>query len=199
VTKTPNKKLREFFRNLDRQFFIDNDYKQFADQDRPLPIGFHQTISQPSLVLYMTLELDVNQNHKVLEIGTGSGYQTAFLAEFAQEVYTIEIIEELSKKARLKLMELGYTNVNYKIGDGTGGWPEFAPYDRIIITAGAREIPQKLWDQLKYGGRMVIPVGKPGLQDLLLISKNKEKGRVIKSLGEVRFVEFKGSYGWKNQ
>jgi len=197
MNKTLDRKLNNFFNNLDRQFFIDNEYKQVAHHDRPLPIGFEQTISQPSLVLYMTLELDLDKSHKVLEIGTGSGYQTAFLAEFAGEVYTIERIAQLSKRAQEKLIELGYNNVKFKIGDGSEGWQEFAPFDRIIVTAGARELPQDLLDQLKQGGKMVIPVGKQGAQDLLLICKS-EKGNISKeSLGSVRFVEFKGKYGWK--
>lgn len=193
------KKIYEFFYSLDRKFFIEGKLKEYAHFDRALPIGFKQTISQPSLVLYMTLELDIGKNHRVLEIGTGSGYQTAFLAEFGQEVYTVERIEVLSKKAQQRIAELGYENVYYKIGDGSEGWLENSPYDRIMVTAGAGEIPQSLIAQLKVNGRMIIPVGEKDLQELLLITKDKKGGIISKSLGEVRFVELKGGYGWKQE
>ncbi|MBO8138835.1 MAG: protein-L-isoaspartate(D-aspartate) O-methyltransferase [Desulfotomaculum sp.] len=190
--------IYNFFKELDRSYFIDNEYKKYAHQDRPLPIGYKQTISQPSLVMEMTLLLDVNRDCKVLEVGTGSGYQTAILAEFAGEVYTIERIEELSLKAQKRLLEMGYNNIHYKIGDGSEGWLEHAPYDRIIVTAGAGELPQDLVEQLKPKGKMVVPVGKGNIQELLLVAKN-EKGYIItENFGNVRFVELKGKYGWNH-
>ncbi|MCX8132295.1 MAG: protein-L-isoaspartate(D-aspartate) O-methyltransferase [Clostridia bacterium] len=193
-----NSELYNFFKNLDRSAFIDNEYKKYAHYNEPLPIGHEQTISQPTMVYHMTSKLDLNKQCKVLEIGTGSGYQTAFLAEFAGEVYTIERIESLSVKAQERLNAFGYTNIKYRVGDGSEGWREFAPYDRIIATAAAGRVPDILLEQLGLKGKMLIPVGKKGLQELFEFSK-KEDGSVIKkSLGEVVFVEFKGQYGWKS-
>ncbi len=188
-----------FFHRLDRRHFIDDDYKNMADCDQALPIGFGQTISQPSLVLEMTLALELNKKCRVLEIGTGSGYQTAFLAEFAAEVFSIELIPELSKKAQSRLKYLGYHNINFQIGDGSQGWLEFAPYDRIIAAAGAASIPPPLLEQLNIGGIMLLPLGPPSMQELILVKK-RENGKLSQeSRGEVRFVEFKGDYGWGMQ
>ena len=193
------RKLYEFFKKLDRSFFIDNECKNLAHCDSALPIGHGQTISQPTLVYAMTEKLDLSKNLKVLEIGTGSGYQTAFLAEFAGKVYTVEKIEELSRKAQRRLAELGYANVEFKVGDGSEGWEEHAPYDRIIVTAAAREVPEPLTEQLGRGGKMIIPVGERGLQDLMMISKD-DKGVVKKEfLEKVIFVELKGKYGWEDR
>ena len=135
--------LENFFYNLDRSFFIDNEYKKFADNDSPLPIGFEQTISQPSLVLEMTRLLSPEKDSKVLEIGTGSGYQTSILAEFAKVVYSVERIRELSKKAQDRLSKLGYNNIFFKIDDGSIGWKENSPFDRIMVTAAAGKIPEE--------------------------------------------------------
>lgn len=193
-----NNELYKFFRQLDRSLFLDNEYKEDAHLNRALPIGCEQTISMPTLVYTMTEKLKLNKSLRVLEIGTGSGYQTTFLAEFSKEVYTIERIEELAVKAQERLYKQGYRNINFKIGDGSFGWAEFAPYDRIIATAGAGKVPAALVEQLAIEGRMLIPVGRKGLQDLLLITKDKS-GRVnMESLGEVTFVEFKGNCGWKH-
>ena len=193
-----NAKLYEFFQSLDRSLFIDNEYKDMAHYDNALPIGHEQTISQPTLVYGMTEKLELDKKHKVLEIGTGSGYQTAFLAEFGGQIYTVERIKELSWKAVERLMNLGYKNINFRIGNGSEGWPDFAPYDRIIVTAAAGEVPEPLLEQLKPGGRMVIPVGEKGKQELLLIQKDEKGGIKKKSLGDVIFVELKGDYGWKH-
>lgn len=191
-----NGEIFDFYRKLDRRIFLDDEYKQYADVDQALPIGYEQTISQPSLVLEMTIQLQLNKKCKVLEIGTGSGYQTALLAQFAQEVYTIERIEDLSRKAQERLTRLGYQNIKFKIGDGSEGWPEFAPYNRIIVTAGAGRIPQELIEQLAVDGRMVLPVGEPGLQELVLVEKN-ERGNIKREpLGEVRFVPLVGKYSY---
>ncbi|MDF2524335.1 MAG: Protein-L-isoaspartate(D-aspartate) O-methyltransferase [Clostridiales bacterium] len=196
--KIIQKELYEFFINLDRSFFIDNENKEFAHYDEALPIGFEQTISKPSLVYEMTARLDLDKKHKVLEIGTGSGYQTVFLAEFAGQVYTVERIKELSWKALGRLMQLGYQNINFKIGNGSEGWLEFAPYDRIIVTAGAGQLPEALLEQLKPGGKMIIPLGRKNLQELMMIDKDAKGNFIKKPLGPVTFVEFKGEYGWNN-
>jgi len=189
-------RLYKFFKDLDRSLFIDNEFKEMAHCDRALPIGYGQTISQPTLVYSMTKRLELDKNHKVLEIGTGSGYQTAFLAEFGGEVYTVERLEELSVKAQARLEKLGYRNIHYKIGDGSDGWAEYAPYDRIIVTAAASRIPESLLGQLGKNGRMIIPVGERELQDLLLINKGGDGKITTEYLGGVVFVEFKGRYGW---
>jgi protein-L-isoaspartate(D-aspartate) O-methyltransferase len=191
--------LYDFFNKLDRSIYIENeDYKRYAHNDEALSIGHEQTISQPSLVYHMTSKLDLDKNSRVLEIGTGSGYQTTFLAEFAREVYTVERIEDLSVKAQEKLKYLGYKNIKFKIGDGSEGWEEYAPYDRIIATAAAGKVPEPLFEQLGVNGKLLIPVGKKGIQELMMYEKDA-KGNISKrSLGEVTFVEFKGQYGWKN-
>lgn len=186
----------EFFRHLDRSLFLDNEYKVSAGSDMPLPIGNGQTISQPSLVAQMTGLLEPEKNSRVLEIGTGSGYQTAFLAEFAKEVYTIERFQEFTDKARRRLDSLGYTNVVYMTGDGSEGWPEEAPFDRIIVTAAAGTMPEALVRQLDAGGRMLIPVGNPGFQVLKLVRKETDGNVSTRDIEMVRFVEMKGRYGW---
>lgn len=191
--------LLGFFVKLDRSIFIDNENKEMAFLDEALQIGHGQTISQPSLVLEMTYQLGIDKSLSVLEIGTGSGYQTALLAEFSGKVYTIEKIPELAHRARERLEALGYKNILYKIGDGSEGWQEYAPFDRIIATAAVGKMPVKLIAQLKEGGRIIIPSGPQGLQDLLLVQKDEHGNIVSKSLGKVRFVEFKGEYGWNNQ
>lgn len=188
--------LLHIFQKIDRRHFIDNEYKDWAYNDRPLPLDFGQTISQPSLVLEMTEQLTLDKNSKVLEIGTGSGYQTAFLAESAGTVYTVECIPELSKKAQQRLCSLGYDNIHYRVGDGSEGWCEFAPYDRIITTAAAEKIPEKLIKQLKPEGIMIAPIGPKGYQDLFRFTKDKSGKIQSESLGKVTFVEMKGEYGW---
>ena len=189
-------KLLAFYNRLDRSLFLEGEYKSYAGIDSPLPIGHGQTISQPSLVLEMTRMLEVDKNCKVLEIGTGSGYQTALLAEFAGSVYTVERIEELSEQARKRLDDLAYTNIRFKVDDGSVGWAENGPYDRIMVTAAAGSIPKELVEQLKQGGKMIIPVGLKGLQDLTLLSKDADGKIQTKSMGAVTFVELKGPYGW---
>lgn len=193
---TENNSLNLFFNRLDRSLFLNEDYKELAERDRPLPIGYGQTISQPSLVCWMTQLLDLDKSHKVLEIGTGSGYQTAFLAEFSAQVYTVERIAALSNKAQIRLAELGYSNIQYKIGDGSEGWNEFAPYDRIIVTAGAGNLPEPLVNQLKLEGRMLIPVGIKEVQELLLVQKDETGKVTTEPVDRVIFVELHGKYGW---
>ena len=189
--------LTAFYHQLDRSFFLDDAYKAHSDRDRPLPIGFGQTISQPSLVLEMTWLLSPEKESRVLEIGTGSGYQTALLAEFAGQVYTMERIEELARKARVRLDQLGYANIHYRTGDGSQGWPEEAPFDRIILTAAAGKRPLELIGQLAPGGRMVAPVGPPSGQELLLITRDKAGQVQEERRGYVSFVEMVGPYGWE--
>ena len=189
-------RLVDFYKKLDRSFFIDNAYKAGAMMDAPLPIGHGQTISQPSLVLQMTRLLDLKRDCKVLEIGTGSGYQTVFLAEFAGKVFTVERIPELFKKAKKRLDSLGYGNIRYRTGDGSLGWSDYAPFDRIITTAAAAKLPGELVRQLKKGGKMIAPVGPRGAQDLLMITKDRAGEVGISTIGKVAFVELKGKYGW---
>ena len=183
-----DEKVRRFFSSLDRARFIDNEYRLLAKVDGPLPIGHGQTISQPSLVVYMTEQLQLEKSHKVLEIGTGSGYQTAFLAEFTHKVYTVEIIEELGTRARERLDLLGYRNIDFKIGDGNEGWAEFAPYNRIMVTAAPQLMPMELVDQLAPGGIMMLPIGPSGWQELVIISKDMEGNITKRKLLDVSFV-----------
>lgn len=183
------KELQMFFKSLDRAYFIDGPSKALAGLDHALPIGYGQTISQPSLVVEMTRHLAPEPDSKVLEIGTGSGYQTVFLAKFGGTVYTIERLEELAAPARARLMRLGYSNIHFRVGDGSGGWPEAAPFDRIMVTAAPSEVPMALVEQLAPGGRMIIPVGEQSDQDLLLIVKDSEGLISQRTLAKVVFVE----------
>ncbi|MDN4608227.1 protein-L-isoaspartate(D-aspartate) O-methyltransferase [Sporosarcina highlanderae] len=182
-----------YFQKLDRSFFMD-ELKEFAYMDEAIPIGYEQTISQPSLVLEMTLAIDLQPDVKVLEIGTGSGFQTALLAAFSNAVYTIERIADLHERAKERLNEAGFSNIHYKLDDGSTGWEEHAPYDRIMVTAAAAQVPNELVDQLAIGGKMIIPVGTPLLQELLLLEKD-DNGEINETvLNEVRFVPLKGKY-----
>ena len=173
-------------RKVPRHLFVPEDVKIHAYNDEPLPIGNGQTISQPYIVGYMTEVLKLQPLDKILEIGTGSGYQTAVLAELAQEVFSIEIIESLSFCAQRVLKELGYTNIHFAVKDGNSGWEEFAPFDKVIVTAAPAKVPAALPAQMKEGGVMVIPVGRT-FQELVLLNKEKKKIKK-KSLIPVRFV-----------
>ncbi len=176
--------------NVPRHLFVPQKLQSQAYLDGPLPIGMGQTISQPYIVAFMTQELRVKSKDKVLEIGTGSGYQAAVLAKIVDSVYTIEIVKDLALTAQDRLKELGYTNVNVKWGDGYHGWPMKAPFDAIIVTAGADSIPQPLIDQLKVGGRMIIPVGPNNSVRRLVLIKKMENKIITKKLIPVRFVPF---------
>ena len=189
--KDPN--VLKAMRIVPRHAFVRPTEKRYAYADSPLPIGLDQTISQPYIVAFMTEALKLKPNSKVLEIGTGSGYQAAVCAEIAQRVYTIEIVEELAKTAKKRLKELGYPNVVVRFGDGFFGWKEHAPFDAIIGTAAAGRVPEPLIEQLKPGGRMILPYGKPwGFQYLVLITKDK-KGKLHRSnVMPVRFVPMTG-------
>ena len=185
-----DKAVLNAMRSVQRHLFVPQSQAAEAYTDSPLPIGLGQTISQPYIVAYMTEVLKPNPQMKVLEVGTGSGYQAAVLAEIVRQVYTIEIVAEHGKQAAKRLKDLGYNNVQVKVGDGYLGWQEHAPYDAIIVTAGAESIPPPLLDQLKEGGRMVIPVGpQKRTQTLKLIEKKKGKA-VTKNLMPVVFVPF---------
>jgi protein-L-isoaspartate(D-aspartate) O-methyltransferase len=180
-------------RTVPRHAFVSKHDLHRAYRDHPLPIGLGQTISQPYIVAYMTEALKLGPDSKVLEVGTGSGYQAAVCAEIAKEVFTIEILEKLAESAKKRLAELGYLNVHVKYGDGYYGWLENGPFDAIIITAAAGMIPPPLIEQLKPGGRMLLPLGSPyGVQTLVLVTKN-DKGRVrTRRLIGVRFVPMIG-------
>jgi len=174
-------------RKVPREEFVPAEYRAESYTDKALPIGYDQTISQPYIVAFMTEELQPQSRDRVLEVGTGSGYQAAILAELVAEVYTIEIIEPLAKKAEATLQRLGYKNVHVKTGDGYKGWPERAPFDSIIVTCAPERVPQPLLDQLKEGGRMIIPVGAKFAQELYLFEK--KNGRLQQSaVLPVRFV-----------
>jgi protein-L-isoaspartate(D-aspartate) O-methyltransferase len=170
-----------------REEFIPVDARAYAYEDGPLPIGYDQTISQPYIVAFMTEQLRPKSSDRVLEIGSGSGYQAAILAELVADVYTIDIVEPLAKTAEATLQRLGYKNVHVKVGDGYKGWPEEAPFDAVIVTCAPEKVPQPLVDQLKEGGRMVIPVGERFAQQLYLLEKKNGKLKENATL-PVRFV-----------
>ncbi len=183
-----------------REAFVPEDLMPHAYEDRPLPIEASQTISQPYIVGLMTAALELQSDDRILEIGTGSGYAAAVLAEICAEVYTVERHRQLAESARERLAALGYDNVHVKQGDGTLGWPEHAPYDGIIVAAGAPKIPEPLTEQLAIGGRLVIPVG-PTLetQELLRVRRTGENSFEQDDLGAVRFVPLIGEAGWREK
>ncbi len=177
-------------RNIPRHLYVPFPQRRNAYEDRPLPIGYGQTISQPYIVAYMTEIVDPKPGDKMLEIGTGSGYQAAVLAEIIEEVYTIEIVRPLGEQAK-RMLDAQYDNVFVKIADGYHGWSEHAPFDAIVVTAAAEYIPPPLVEQLKEGGRMIIPVGSPfQIQQLMLVEKGKDGEISTRSLMPVRFVPF---------
>ena len=182
-----NEALLEVMRTMPRHRFVPEKYQSWAYDDRPLPIGHDQTISQPYVVALMTDLLNLSGDEKVLEIGTGSGYQAAILEELSREVYTIEIVKPLADSARALLQRLGHQNIHVKHGDGYKGWPEHAPFDRIIVTAAPPEIPEALKEQLKPGGRMVLPVGNR-YQELKVVQKTEAGNFKQKTIAGVRFV-----------
>ncbi len=192
-----DEKVLEAFRRVPRHEFVRPQDRENAYDDGPLSIGQGQTISQPYIVALMTEALEIEAHDKVLEIGTGSGYQTAILAELAREVYSVERVNQLGEATREKMKDLGYDNIFIKISDGTMGWRENAPYDAIIVTAASPKVPSSLWEQLATGGRMIIPVGDLISQELLLLKKT-EKGREKHKLGGCRFVPLLGKNGWKD-
>lgn len=187
-----DKRVFEAMSKVPREEFVPADIRAASYADGPLPIGYDQTISQPYVVALMTEKLRLLPDDRILEIGSGSGYQAAVLAELVSQVYTIEIIEPLAKRAEATLKRLGYTNVQVKTGDGYKGWPEQAPFDAIIVTCAPDHVPKPLIEQLKEGGRMIIPVGGYGAQQLYFLEKKNGALRESAVL-PVRFVPMKGT------
>ena len=190
-----NQDVLKAMKKVERHLFVDKKYWGKAYDDMPLPIPCSQTISQPYMVALMTELINPDKSKRVLEIGTGSGYQTSILAELCQQVYTIERHQELADHAFRLLTKLGYRNIEIKISDGTIGWPSEALFDAIIVTAGAPEVPEHLVNQLKDDGKMVIPVGSSYQQDLLLVSK-KSDSYISKTICGCIFVPLIGKKGW---
>lgn len=189
-------RVLEAMRKVPRHLFVDEALQDQAYNDHPVPIGDKQTISQPFIVALMTEMLQLKGPEKVLEIGTGSGYQAAILAELADRVFSIERHPSLAYRANQILQKLGYKNVIIRVGDGTLGWPDDAPFDGIMVTAGAPKVPQPLVDQLAMGGRLVVPVGDRLSQELVLVERVPE-GIHKTNLGGVRFVDLVGKWGWQ--
>ncbi len=190
-----DKRVLEAFLNVERHLFVPKEHLALAYEDHPLSIGSGQTISQPYIVALMTEALRLKGNERVLEIGTGSGYQAAILASLCKEVYTVERSEDLLKTARTVLSENGFDNISYKCGDGTLGWEEKAPFDGIIVTAASPDVPEALKNQMREGARLVIPVGERFSQMLILVVK-KKNNYVVKYLCPCVFVPLLGEQGW---
>lgn len=187
------------FYKVPRQYFVADPFVEQAYSDYALPIGEGQTISQPFIVAKMTQALALTGKERVLEIGTGSGYQAAILSQIAYRVYTIERIRPLYIQARKTFDTLGYYNIATKYSDGTKGWPDEAPFDAIIVTAGGPKVPMPLIDQLTDGGRLVVPVGHKEKQELILVIKKREGQIQHYNLGDCRFVDLIGQYGWNDE
>ena len=188
-------RLLEVVSRVPRHLFVQESLQHRAYGDTPLPIGENQTISQPYIVGAMTEALDLKGEERVLEIGTGSGYQTAIIAELCRQVFTIERLNNLSRKAQNVLESLNYMNIVFKMFDGTYGWPDQAPFDAILITASAPEIPGSLVKQLGDGGRLVAPIGEADKQKLVVLTKNGDRVS-RRDLGDCKFVPLIGKYGW---
>jgi len=184
--------------SIPRELFVPAEYRHAAYEDGPLPIGYNQTISQPFIIALMTEALELTGNEKVLEVGTGSGYQTAILAKLARLVISVERLLLLAEAAKKVLKSLGYTNVEVHLAEETLGWQREAPYDAILVTAGAPQVPPDLLAQLAIGGRMVIPVGSRYMQDLYKITRRRDKN-VLENLGACRFVSLVGNGAWEEE
>ena len=193
-----NERVLEAFLRVPRHLFVLEEDVDRAHSDHPLPLGHEQTISQPYIVALTLDRLDAGPTDRVLEIGTGSGYQTALLAGLAREVFTVERLPKLAKSARTRLDALGYENIRFKVDDGTLGWPEHAPFDRIAVSASSPDIPPALATQLAVGGRLVIPVGGPGRQDLIVVTRTA-RGLEKANAGECVFVKLIGQGGWREE
>jgi protein-L-isoaspartate(D-aspartate) O-methyltransferase len=191
-----DKRVVEAMKHVPREAFVSPEQYHVAYEDRPLSIGFGQTISQPFIVALMVQALELKREEKVLELGTGSGYETAILAELAEKVVTVEYIPELAESAKRVLDRLGYSNIEVHVAGKTLGWPEGAPYDAIIVSAGAPSVPEVLLGQLAFGGRLVIPVGSRWQQELLKVTRLK-KGNRIENLGGCYFVPLIGEGAWE--
>lgn len=192
-----DKRVLAVMSRVPRELFVPSDYRYAAYEDMPLSIGYGQTISQPFIVALMTQALELKGSEKVLELGTGSGYQTAILAGLAKWVVSIERVPQLAESARQIVEKLGYTNVDIHTAVEALGWPDGAPYEAIIVTAGAPRVPDALLEQLTLGGRLVIPVGSRWEQDLLRVTR-KKKGNVVEDLGGCRFVPLIGKDAWED-
>jgi len=191
-----DKRVLAAMSRLPRELFVPGESRPFAYEDRPLPIGCEQTISQPYIIALMTQALELTGSDKVLELGTGSGYQTAILAELAGQVVTVERWPALAESSRKVLGSLGYKNIEIHIAGETLGWKQGAPYDAILVTAGAPSLPADLLSQLAYGGRMVIPVGSRYMQELYKVTKRRDKD-ILENLGGCRFVSLIGKNAWE--
>jgi protein-L-isoaspartate(D-aspartate) O-methyltransferase len=190
-----NERVIKAFEKVERHLFVPDEQLKYAYQDRPLPIGLGQTISQPYIVALMTELLNLKGTEKVLEIGTGSGYQAAILGEVVKEVHSVERHEDLAERASSLITSLGYTNIHVHVGDGSNGWPDKAPYDAVLVTAAAPSVPEPLKEQLAENGRLVIPVGKPGVQSLEVWQK-KDGEFEQEWIAQVAFVPLLGEHGW---
>jgi len=193
-----DERVLQVMREVPRHRFVPEDLWDMAYRDTPLPIGYGQTISQPYIVAYMTQMLHLSLNDRVLEVGTGSGYQVAILSRLAKQVYTIERVKELALCAEQVVQELGYDNVVFRVGDGGYGWAEAAPFDAIIVTAAAPEIPLPLIDQLADGAALIAPIGPAGYQELMRLTKRGERTKT-EHLVPVAFVPLVGEHGWREQ
>lgn len=190
-----DKRVLEAMRSVPRHEFVPEKYRDRAYGDFPMSIGLEQTISQPYIVAFMSEQLDLQPTHRLFELGTGSGYQAAVASRLVSEVYTVEIVPELADRADSTLSRLGYDNIHVRAGDGWAGWPEVAPFDRIIVTAAAEELPEPLLQQLRAGGKMILPLGQPGaVQQLVLVEKSKDGKIVLRELLPVRFVPVTGDH-----
>jgi protein-L-isoaspartate(D-aspartate) O-methyltransferase len=193
-----DRRVLEVMAGLPREKFVPTDVRCQAYEDKPLPIGAGQTISQPYIIALMTEALGLTGREKVLELGTGSGYQTAILAELAKKVISVERVPVLAESAEKLLKELGYTNIEVHLAEETLGWQQGAPYDAIMVTAGAPDIPDDLLNQLAIGGRMIIPTGSRYMQELCKVTKRQD-GHTIQNLGGCRFVSLIGKNAWQKE
>jgi len=193
-----DRRVLDVMSRIPRERFIPPDFRDQAYEDKPLPIGKEQTISQPYIIALMTEELGLKGHEKLLEIGTGSGYQTAILAGLAKKVVTVERVPELAGSAEKLLKELGYKNIEFHLAGETLGWPQDAPYDAIMVTAGAPDIPDELLEQLAIGGRMIIPVGPRYAQELCKVTRRRE-GVNVQNLGGCCFVSLIGKNAWEKE
>lgn len=197
-TEIKDKRVLEAMRSIPRELFVPRESRHFAYEDRPLPIGYDQTISQPFIIAIMTEALELKGDERILEVGSGSGYQAAILAKLARHVVTTERIKPLAEAARKTLDKLGLTNVEVHVAEEALGWRREAPYDAIIVTAAAPHVPPDLLAQLRIRGRMVIPVGSRYLQELYKITRGRKKN-VMENLGGCRFVSLIGKGAWEKE
>ena len=195
-TEIRDKRVLDAMARIPRECFVPPEEQPLAYEDRPLPIGFDQTISQPLIIAMMTEALELTSDDKVLELGAGSGYQAAILAELARQVVTTERVPPLAKGAKEVLDRLGYTNIEVHLAEETLGWKRGAPYNAIIVTAGAPKVPDALLEQLAIGGRLIIPVGSRYVQELYKVTKHKKRN-VVQNLGGCRFVSLIGKDAWE--